>query len=103
MFSMFGPGKLPKKCGFTTYRVVLNSECQMERICNEMERAQPYGKLYGNATLVSLINGFLTYTVCFRLKTYRTDKLKVQGKLKLLAVLKWKQYTWQCGFSDAHC
>lgn len=59
---MFNPAKL-KECAFTTYHVALNRECKMERICNEIEIAQPYGKLYGNVTLVSLINGFSTYTV----------------------------------------
>lgn len=41
----------------------------MEKICNEIEIAQPYGKLYGNVTLVSLINGFSTYTILLRAKT----------------------------------
>lgn len=40
----------------------------MERICNETEIAQPYGKLYGNVTLVSLINGFSTYTILLQAK-----------------------------------
>lgn len=59
---MFSPAKL-KECAFTTYHVVLNRGCKMERICNEIEIAQPYGKLYGNVTLVSLTNGFSTYTI----------------------------------------
>jgi len=41
----------------------------MERICNEIEIVQPYGKLYGNVTLVSLINGFSTYTILLQAKS----------------------------------
>jgi len=41
----------------------------MERICNEIEIAQPYGKLYGNVTLISLINGFSTYPILLQAKS----------------------------------
>lgn len=45
------------------YCVAWSRGCKMERICSQIETAEPYGKLYGNVTLVSLINGFSTYTV----------------------------------------
>lgn len=61
----------------------------MERICNEIEIVQPYGKLYGNVTLVSLINGFSTYTILLQAKSIQAWQVKVQGKLKLLALLSW--------------